>query len=157
MDFRESHHPSQQWWNQITLEFDILWFESASTMKQQCVDFLLLPFGVCCAGGPPPSPWSAISFFTFNLIFWADIVNLKFSNMLDSESEESRVHFWKWLYANKSLCRSLKQCICWWIRVVPLFPCLLQEESSKCATRIFESYHKEFTHAHISLWVFWVF
>lgn len=74
-----------------------------------------------------PSSLFPVSFFTFNLIFWADIVNLKFSNMLDSESEESWVHFWKWLYANKSLCRSLKQGICWWIRVVPLFPCRLQE------------------------------
>lgn len=101
-----------------------------------------------------PSSLSLLSFFTFNLIFGADIVNLKFSNVLDSESEESWVHFWKWLYADKSLCRSLKQGICWWIRVVLLFPCHLQEWSSKCATRIFESYCKRFTGSHIPQWVF---
>lgn len=77
---------------------------------------------------PLPS-LSAFFFSPFNLIFWADIVNLKFSNMLDSDSEESQVHFWKWLYANKSFCRSLKQGICWSVRVVPLFLVFFRNEA----------------------------
>lgn len=61
------------------------------------------------------------AFLKFNSILWADIVDLEFSNMLGSDSEESWVHFWKWLYANQLSCRSVKWGICWWIRVVPLF------------------------------------
>lgn len=82
---------------------------------------------VCYAGGLLLPSHPSVS-FTLNWIFWADTVNLKSCNMFDSDSEESRVHFWKWLYVNKSSCRALKQDICWLIGVVPLFPCHLQYE-----------------------------
>lgn len=95
-----------------------------------CRLFVASLWSLLCRRPSSLSPVYQLFFFffpPFDLIFWADIVNLEFSNMVDSDSEESQVHFWKWLYANKSFCRSLKQGICWSIRVVPLFPCLLQE------------------------------
>lgn len=110
--------------------------------------------GVCYAGATPPS--SLVSFFTFNSILWADTVNLKFSKMLDRESEESRVHFWKCLYADE-LCGSLERGICWWIRGVPLFPRQLWEQSSKTTTGTSESCCKPVMHTQSPYEYFWAF
>lgn len=112
MDFGESHHHSQQWWNQITLEFDVLWFESTSTMKQQSVDTLesvvqesLLPL-----------PWSAllplIQFCELTLSIWNSARCLtgggKPSSFLEvALCKCSRVGLWKEAAADES-----EQCPC---------------------------------------------